>query len=278
MQNKQMQTNLADIVTKDFAVPEGHQPAQFVSELLELLGHPDPVVRDEQAYSILAVWLERGHLDNVLTELGEACATALSHPEILRRSFSTLILTECLQRGRVTGLVSKAQAAAWMQTWAAWYPRETDTCSYQEGVGWIHAVAHGADTAGAYALWLEDAAELQHLAEVLETRLRSLSEYLHQTEDDRMALALLGILSRPAFGPEELQAWSARYQTLYTGLAAGQLPPSAVLALRTLHSLHTLLQVGATIGGETLRPAHQAEAVAAVQAALRSFYAYHGTP
>ena len=269
---------LPEIVAQDFALPEGAKPTKLVPELLERLGSPDPVLRDEQAYSILAVWLERGHLDEVLPSLGDACAEALRHPDILRRSFSTLILTECLQRARVTGLVDKARADAWMRAWAAWYPNEADVRSYAEGTGWLHAVAHGADTAGAYALWLNDGAELQALAEVLEARLRSLPEYLNQTEDDRLALALLGIFSRVAFGPAELQVWSARYRTLWADLPAGAFPPSAVLAVRTLHSLHTLLHLGANLGGLRLQAAHRAEAIAAVQDALRSFTPYYDAP
>lgn len=244
----------AQIVADNFAVPADSTAVELVPELLGALGHPDPVVRDEQAYAIPATWLAEGHLDASLVSIGDACAQALAHPDILRRSFSTLILTECLQRGRPTGLVSRAQAEGWMRAWAAWHPHETDVRSWEEGIGWIHAVAHGADTAGAYALWLEDGDELLALAAVLEARLRSLEVYPNQAEDDRLALSFLGILSRPAFGPDELRLWSERYRTLWADSSAGAAAPGAILALRTLHSLDTLLYVGATIGGESPAP------------------------
>ncbi|MGW6277633.1 hypothetical protein [Kribbella sp. NPDC055071] len=47
------------VVTTDFAVPEGIELRTLVDELAEMLTSADPVIRDEQAYSTLATWINR---------------------------------------------------------------------------------------------------------------------------------------------------------------------------------------------------------------------------
>lgn len=149
--------------------------------------------------------------------------------------------------------------------------------SFEEGTGWIHAVAHGADTARDLALHPQaSAADLQLILDTLTARLRSLPLHLSQTEDDRLALAVLAILSRPELTVEQIKGWLENYRTLWTSLEAGSIPAGAVLAVRTLQSLHTLLYLGATLGGVTLRPAYPTETLELVKKALRSVYPYYG--
>lgn len=110
----------------------------------------------------------------------------------------------------------------------------------------------------------------------MQERLQTLPDYLSQTEDDRLALALLALFNSPHFGPPELRTWSAQYRTLWADLEAGKIPPSVILALRTLHSLHTLLHLGATINGTSLFPAYPKEAAEAVLDAIKSFCPHYG--
>lgn len=51
---------------------------------------------------ILAVWIGAGHFDPVLREVGDACAANLSSGNVLLRSFSVLILAECVRRQKHT--------------------------------------------------------------------------------------------------------------------------------------------------------------------------------
>lgn len=268
--------NWAEVAAGGYAVPAGVNPAEHVPELLARLGDPDPTVRDAQAYGALATWVKRGHLDEVLPDLGDRCAANLQDENVLRRSFNALILGECLGRSRRAALLDTPAVTRWYDAWRAWYPIEADTRSYDDTQGWIHTVAHGADVAAEWARRDLTGAELLVLIDILRERLRTLTEYLNQTEDDRLALALFSAFSNPNFGPDELESWSARYRTLWTELQPGKIPPGAVLAVRTLHSLHTLLCLGATINGEVLQASHPTEALEAVQDALKSVYPYYG--
>ncbi len=268
--------NWAEVAANGYAVPEGVSAAEQVPELLEMLGHPDPVVRDQQAYVTLAEWLEKGHLDGVLRELGDECAMNLSSDNVRLRSFSALILAGAVSRQRKTGLLKMHLPHIWYACWERWYSNEPDVRSYDDQEGWIHTVAHGADFAREWALYQRDNDTLRHLTEHLHERIRTVSTELNQSEDDRLALAYLAILTNENFEPTDIETWSEDYRTLWTTLSPGKIPPGAVLAMRTLHSLHTLLHLGATINGEFLTPAYPEEALAAVQDALRSVYPYYG--
>lgn len=75
--NRMSKVNWAEVAANDYALPQGLNPAEQVPELLEMLGDPDPQVRDEQAYITLASWLGQGHLDAVLRDIGDQCAAGL---------------------------------------------------------------------------------------------------------------------------------------------------------------------------------------------------------
>ncbi|MEF2276721.1 DUF2785 domain-containing protein [Deinococcus sp. YIM 134068] len=267
----------AEVAANGYAVPEGLHPPDVLDELFGMLGSEDPEVRDTQAYSTLAHWTRAGHFDTVLRELGDEAAYGLSHESVLVRSFSALVLSEAMSRVRLAPLLPGHIVAIWIECWMRWYPNEPDVRSFEEDTGWIHTVAHGADVAREMALLpLMSNDDLRHLMENLTERLRSLPMHLSQMEDDRLALAMLAMLSCEDYEPEDIQEWSETFRQLWTDLEPGLIPPGAALAVRTLHSLHTLLHLGATIDGVTLRPAYPEETLAAVQDALRSVYPYYG--
>lgn len=268
--------NWAEVAAQGYAVPEGLDPPDALDELLGMLGSKNPEVRDRQAYSTLALWTRAGHFDAVLRELGDAAALGLSQESVLVRSFSALILGEAVRRDAQLLVVSSATRHLWMEHWQFSYPYERDVRSFDPELGWIHSVAHGADTGREFALHpATTAADLRMILDTLTERLRSLPLHLNQTEDDRLALAMLAVLSRPELKPADIRAWLNDYQTFWTPLTF-PLSPGAALAIRTLHSLHTLLQLGATVDGVTLRPAYPMTTVEAVQDALRSFTPYLG--
>ena len=39
---------------------------------------------------------------------------------------------------------------SWLAAFTSWYPAETDLRGYDQKLGWLHAVAHGADLLGAF--------------------------------------------------------------------------------------------------------------------------------
>ncbi len=55
--------------------PAGHPIGDLTAQLTQMLGDPDPQVRDGMAYSFLATWIEHGAYDDLLAGLGDGmCA------------------------------------------------------------------------------------------------------------------------------------------------------------------------------------------------------------
>jgi hypothetical protein len=50
------------IIDAEYAVPAGHTARDLTVELMGYLGSPDPRLRDDIAYGILARWITRGVL------------------------------------------------------------------------------------------------------------------------------------------------------------------------------------------------------------------------
>ncbi|MGL5811081.1 MAG: DUF2785 domain-containing protein [Nocardioides sp.] len=200
-------------------VPEDRALPDLTAELTSMLGSPDPSIRDGMAYPALATWIERGVYDDLLPGLGDGMAAGLvvglgesGTDSVFRRSFSALILTECLARDHLANLVPPNVVLDWGDRLAAWYLRERDLRAYVVGKGWAHAIAHGADAIGMLAhsphLGL---AELTVLLDVLADRLLLPADTLLVSgECDRIALATMRILRRNLVGLEIVEPWVVR--------------------------------------------------------------------
>ena len=112
---------------------------------------------------------------------------------VFRRSFSVLVLGECIARDNAAGLLPPAKMLEWGDRVATWYLRERDLRGFVPGKGWAHAVAHGADAIGTLAGSPHlGTNELTVLLDVLADRLTLPVESLFiHGEPDRMAAATM---------------------------------------------------------------------------------------
>jgi Protein of unknown function (DUF2785) len=211
-----------------------------------MLSDPDPAVRDDTAYPILATWIIRGDLDGRLGGLGDEMAAAHSHPEIHARTFATLILGAVIRREAVTGEVTDERIRQWRRTFGAWFIDETDLRGWDEQLGWLHAIAHGADTVRALAmsprLGGEDVADLARLW--ADRLLRPTSYRFSQGEDARMAYAMATLLCRPDLG--DPVGWLEPLHAAIDAGTPGPTPTWAANAIETLTSLYVYVQRGIT--------------------------------
>ncbi|MEU9858817.1 DUF2785 domain-containing protein [Streptomyces sp. NPDC047974] len=115
----------------------------LADELAEALRHPDPELRDGAPYVVLRTWIERDVIDRALrARLGAVMAARFDDPEIQARAFAPLVLDMIVARGDFD--------PAWLAAFRRWYPAETDLRDHDPRLGWLHAVAHGADLLGAF--------------------------------------------------------------------------------------------------------------------------------
>jgi hypothetical protein len=199
-----------------FEVPSDRPLDDLTAELTTMLGSTEPEVRDGTAYPALAAWIARGVYDDLLRGLGDGMVAGLASglgesgtDTVFRRSFSALILTECLGRTNAQHLLPGAKVLEWGDRVATWYLREQDTRGYVPGKGWAHAVAHGADAIGVLGESPHLAGpELTVLLDVLAERLvLPASTPLAAGEPDRMAAATMRILRRNVIGLDVLEPW-----------------------------------------------------------------------
>jgi Protein of unknown function (DUF2785) len=233
----------------EMAVPTDRPLADLTAELTTLLGSTDPVERDEIAYPILAAWIGSGVYDDLLAGLGDGMTAGLVQglgesltPSVFRRSFSALVLAECIERDNAESLLPAGKLLEWGDRVTGWLVRERDLRGFVPGEGWAHAVAHGADAVGVLARSPHFRLnELTVLLDVLADRVLEPTPMLFASgEPDRLASATMAVLRRRLVPLRIIEPWLARITAAASDRGpAGQDPflttGNAEAFLRALH-------------------------------------------
>ena len=142
----------SQVKASGLAVPGDRPLADLTTELTTMLGSPDPQMRDGLAYPTLATWVDRGVYDELLVGLGDGMAAGLTvglgergTDSVFRRTFSVLVLAECIDRTNQEDLVPSAKLMEWGDRVATWYLREKDVRGFVPDKGWAHAIAQPGD-------------------------------------------------------------------------------------------------------------------------------------
>ena len=203
----------------EMKVPTDRPLADLTAELTTMLGSPDPVDRDEFAYPILATWISEGVYDDLLAGLGDGMAAGLTQglgesgtDSVFRRSFSALVLAECIGRDNAESRLPPAKIMEWGDRINGWLVRERDVRGFVPGKGWAHAVAHGADAVGVLAESPHfGLTELTVLLDVVADRvLLATPAPLTSGEPDRLAAATMTVLRRRLVPLRIIEPWLAR--------------------------------------------------------------------
>lgn len=239
-------TDWTAVPGNDFAVPADRPLADLVAELATMLTSPDPHVRDDLAYPVLAMWTGRGVLDGRLEALGDRMAATLRHAEIQARTFATMILGWAVLRDARTGELPAACVPRWRADFGRWWPGETDLRGWDDRLGWLHAVAHGSDTVRAFGRSPRlGPADLRALLDLTVDRLFDDAGYLFaHGEEDRAAYALATVLARPELSAADATGWLDRVRAAIEAGEPGPVPPWASNVLRTLASLYVFADRG----------------------------------
>lgn len=259
------QLHWPSLAAAGFPFPEALPVTRVTDELSAMLVSPDPEVRDDHAYTAAARWIREGRFDPVLEDLGDTAAGRFRHPETQARTFAPLVLCRVLERGHsMPGLVPQAAAERWLAAFAAWYPSERDTRGWDDDLGWLHAVAHGADAAASFALALPE--RRTELLELCAHRMTAEhAEYRYaQLEDARLARAITRILLGPGLTAGEATDWLKAVTAAFEGGGPGPVPVWAFNTFATLQSLHLHLTRGLADGGTPPHAGLVAEGVVAV--------------
>jgi len=251
----------------DFKIPEGHAMAELTDELAEMLRSPKPETRDTLAFFTLATWISRGDLPHALEiDLGDRMAERFTDPEVQGRTFAPLILACLAEQDLVED--------RWVDAFERWYAAEQDLRGYDPSLGWLHAVAHGADLLG--ELGRTTRVDPLRMLRLAAQRLTAPTDHVWQeAEDDRLSFAIAQTLTRDDFGAAESIAWLEAVEVMVTTAAEGPIAPNVSNSLRTLRALYVLLETGVRVRDQDkpLVPTH----APAVKARLVEIL-HHATP
>jgi hypothetical protein len=237
------------VVADGLKVPQERSLVEMTEDLTRMLGDPDPEVRDGIAFPTMATWIDEGVYDDLLVGLGDGMChgldIGLGEPEsdtVFRRSFSALILTECIDRTTKAALGGPNVVLRWGDRIMSWYSRERDLRGFVPGKGWAHAVAHGADALGALARSpVLGRLELTVILDVIADRLLAPTDtFFVCGEGDRLAYATMHLLRRDVLGIDVLEPWVARLAAGAVGRGSIHRNPYLVAGnvqsyLRSLH-------------------------------------------
>jgi hypothetical protein len=203
------------IVDAKFAVPQGSTAPELSSELVQALASTDPELRDDLAYSILTAWIyqTRALTDDDVRTLSTRLIANLStggpsDEDVVRRSFSTLILSIVAARDNAQPFLTKQEFDRIFTAATTYLTAEHDVRGFDPKVGWIHSAAHTSDllkflARGRYLQPAQQSAMLKAVQQKLAT-----SPVLTFGEDERMSRAVLSLIRRSDFDQSMFKEWS----------------------------------------------------------------------
>jgi hypothetical protein len=256
-----------------FAVPAGQTASTLLVEMNALLASRDPVLRDEVAYSAAEKWIlrERAVAPDDLRRLVALWSANLDDglgsagdDRIFKRSFSALCLSLVAAREATTPFLEAAEVQALVDRLLDYLTRERDLRGYDATTGWMHAVAHTADSFKFLARgrhWTP--AMLPRLLTVVQQKAAEAGAVFAWGEPQRVGFALAAAVRRPDADTAAVTRWIGDIETDFKALwSKGPLVAPADFArvenrLQMLRGLHTALAMDAapTATGESARTA-----------------------
>ncbi|MGB9417123.1 MAG: DUF2785 domain-containing protein [Acidobacteriaceae bacterium] len=210
-----------DIAAHQFAIPPGASAAALAPELIAWLGSPDPELRDTLAYSILDAWIsptQIGHaqltdaqLLTLLPQLQHNLTIGIGGSgtdSVFQRSYSALILASFAERDLQQPFLSPDQYRALLGSALAYLRDERDNRGFDPVKGWVHSTAHTADLLANLARNPRfTPADQAAVFSSIDQRLRSATTIYTYGEQDRLAVTLLCVITRPDFALVGFQSW-----------------------------------------------------------------------
>jgi hypothetical protein len=213
-----------------FKVPEGKTAAALLVEMNPPLASPDPVLRDDVAYSAAERWILREHrlspaelrtlLELWTKNLDEGLGSA-GDDRVFLRSFSALSLSVIAAADLSTPFLEPAEVQRFFDRMLDYFQRERDLRGFDPAHGWMHSVAHTSDTLKFLSRNPKlAAASGARLLAAVRAKIESHDAVFSWGENDRMALALQSAVRRPGADLAALTAWAQGWVSAHQALWA----------------------------------------------------------
>jgi len=260
-----------------YAIPTGEEVFPLVHELSGYLGSPDPELRDDLAYSILATWIVRQKQltpeelvalveewqGNLRDGIGEAGTNS-----VLKRSFSALCLELLAERDLKEPFLGETRYRKLLDEALLYLREECDLRGFDAKMGWIHATAHTADLLAALAANpLFKKQDQGRVLEAIAQRLATANEIFAYGEQDRLAAVAAVMIVRNDFDNEQWNSWVTKLDKDDSSVWK-DIPPKVPALVRFENDSYFLRAAVAQISLRANTPS-STEAQKAVLAALR---------
>jgi hypothetical protein len=212
-------TDWDKVLAEGVRVPQDVPLGDLTADLTRMLGDPDPHIRDAVAFPTIATWIGAGVYDDLLGALGDGMCAGLTvglgesgTDTVFRRSFSALVLSECIARDNEVNVLTAGTILTWGDRLTSWITRENDLRGFVTGKGYAHAIAHAGDALATLSRSPKiGQLELVVLLDVIADRLLTpTKQFFICAEEDRLAHAVINILSRDLVQLDVLEPWLAR--------------------------------------------------------------------
>jgi hypothetical protein len=276
------------VVADGYRVPHGAALDDLTSDLVTMLGDPDPRVRDDIAYSVLSTWIADGVYDELLAGLGDGLVLGLRFglgddgaDTVLRRSFSAVCLAAVVARDNTMHVLHPTTVLTWADRSVAWFLAERDLRGWIPDRGLANAVGHGADLLATLTASRHlGPEELRVLLDVIAERLLIATDHRFDSgEDDRLAFAVMSLLHRDLIPVDVLERWLERLAAIWAEPVGPneREPATRANAVAFARALHLQLLLGVTgtpvqdsSASPALNPSSRPDLLIALQRSLRA--------
>lgn len=216
---EQLMIDLQRIEENDYELRSGEDIKDYVKLMLEHIGDPEPVLRDELIYSTFYKWINEKHWFND-AELRELLWILLDEQHLFyhignkedltvyTRTFSVLVVALILQRHREMAILDSSEFIKVKQDLIRYYEEERDLRGYMEKEGWAHAAAHGADALDELVLCSEsDAAVREEVLAVIQKMLYNDQYIFRDEEDERIGTIIVTIIDHHLLLQQSITDW-----------------------------------------------------------------------
>ncbi|WP_440115726.1 DUF2785 domain-containing protein [Paenibacillus sp. QZ-Y1] len=213
-----LKQKLLHIQSANLSAHEVDHSYELALHMMQHIGSPDPVLRDELIYVTFATWIGQGTFSE--EQLRQLLHIAMDDQHlfygigekgtdsVFTRSFSVLLLPPILNVDRQQPFLKKEDIEVIHRRLTTYLELEQDVRGYIDDKGWAHAPAHAADAVEdlAQSPYMERAALLELLYAFTGKITQSDVVYIHD-EDQRIAYAVVTILRRNLLDESDIAVW-----------------------------------------------------------------------
>lgn len=209
----------AALAADDYALPPGEDRRLLLDEVIGMLGDPDPDVRDEIGYTVIASWIVQGvltpddlrHVRAAVTANLRAGLGERDTDSVILRSFSALALSLVAYGESKRPFLTAEEYDLLVNDALDYLTAERDLRGYVPGKGWLHAAAHTADLIKFLARSPQaTAAQLDRMLTAVAARVATADQPFTHGEDERLTLAVGDLCKRGVLGPDSIEAFADR--------------------------------------------------------------------